>query len=314
MIHVVDTDTHGGAEVYVERLAAHTGGEVAALGRSVPGPRSKTDVVALLRLARALKRHDLVHVNANEPANARYAMAAAWLARVPYVVTLHSPGAMRGTLVALYRRAAGVIAVSREIADVVATAGVQAQVIPNGVPLPEPVAPRRRERRVVGTLGRLVHEKGIDVLLAATRDLDVDVEIGGDGPLREELERDARATFHGRVDAEEFLRGLDVFVLASRTEGLPFALLEAMALGLPCVATAVGDVPEALGGVGVLVPPDDVDALREAIRTIDPALGAAARRRVEERYSESVMLGATDAVFSRARRRRRAARPRRSGR
>lgn len=313
MIHVVETDVHGGAEVYVERLAAHTGGEVAALGRTLPGPKGKADVLGLLRLAWALRRHDLVHVNANEPANARYAMAAARLARVPYVVTLHTPGTMRGTLVALYRRAAAVIAVSQEIAGILAAAGIDAEVIPNGVPLPEPVVPTG-ERRVVGTLGRLVPEKGIDVLLAATRDLDVEVRIGGDGPLREELERDARATFAGRVDAEEFLRGLDVFVLASRTEGLPFALLEAMALGLPCVATSVGDVPEALRGAGALVPPDDVDALREAIRTVDPALGAKARQRVEERYSESVMLGATGAVFSRARRRRRAARAPRSGR
>ena len=310
MIHVVDTDVHGGAEVYVERLAAHTGGAVACLGRDLPSPRGKTDVLALLRLARALRRHDLVHVNANEPANARYAMAAAWLARVPYVVTLHTPGAMRGTLVALYRRAAAVIAVSREIADVVATAGVRAEVIPNGVPLPAPVTPSWRARKVVGTLARLVPEKGIDVLLAATRDLDVEVQVGGEGPLRATLEAAGGATFRGQVDAEAFLRGLDVFVLASRTEGLPFALLEAMALGLPCVATTVGDVPDALGGVGVLVPPDDVDALREAIRNVDPSLGAKASRRVEERYSAEVMLAATGAVLERARRRRAARAPR----
>jgi glycosyltransferase involved in cell wall biosynthesis len=325
--YVTEADASGGAEVYVARLAAAFESDVVSAGplpeatrallrdvpvREVARVSGKKDVLRLLAFARALRGAGVVHVNANEPANNRYAMAAALLARVPYVVTLHAPGALSGdaqdaVLARLYRGAAAVIGVSQETAALVTESfGADAVVIPNGVALPPPVARDTAGRVRVGYLGRLSPEKGIDVLLAATRDLDVDVEVAGDGPLAGDVAA-SHANSHGAVaDPAAFLAGIDVFVLASRTEGLPFALLEAMASGLPCVATAVGDVPEALDGVGIVVAPDDPVALRAAIDVLarDPLrrkeLGAAARARVEERYAEAVMLDRTAAVYAAA--------------
>ena len=104
----------------------------------------------------------------------------------------------------------------------------------------------------IGTLGRLVHQKGLDVLLAAlpivlaTRSVEVD--IAGDGALRDELERAASGlpiAFRGRIDGPhavaEYLRSLDIYIMPSRYEGLPNAMLEALSCGVPVVAT---DAPE----------------------------------------------------------------------
>jgi glycosyltransferase involved in cell wall biosynthesis len=99
------------------------------------------------------------------------------------------------------------------------------------------------------------------------------------------------------------LESLDIFCLPSRWEGLPFALLEAMMAGLPCVAARVGDVPEALGAAGALVPPDDLESLIEAVRDLvrSPArrreLGAAAHARAVERYSVDRMVAETADVY-----------------
>jgi glycosyltransferase involved in cell wall biosynthesis len=321
--YVVEADVSGGAEAYVARLAAAFGGDIVSAGPPPPGlrateaprPRGKGDVGALLGLARALRGADLVHVNASEPANNRYGMAAALLARVPYVVTLHSPSGLAGgaqdrVLRRLYGGARAVIAVSQETAGLLREGlGVTASVIPNGVELPPALARRPHARPRVGTLGRLSGEKGVDVLLAAARGLDVEVHVAGDGPERAALQAGAGAnvTFHGQVpDPAAFLAGLDVFCLPSRVEGLPFALLEAMASGLAVVATRVGDVPEALGDAGLLVDPGNPVALREALAALarDPLrrndLGAAARARIAERYTAELMVERTAAVYAAA--------------
>jgi glycosyltransferase involved in cell wall biosynthesis len=120
--------------------------------------------------------------------------------------------------------------------------------------------------------------------------------IVGDGPDRTAVAAelgDAGELLGERDDVAEQLARADVFVLSSRSEGLPMAILEAMAAGLPVVATAVGGIPELVadGETGLLVPPGDADALAEALRRLvaDPELrrrlGDAARTRVEERFS-----------------------------
>jgi glycosyltransferase involved in cell wall biosynthesis len=109
-----------------------------------------------------------------------------------------------------------------------------------------------------------------------------------------------------RADVREVLAALDVFVLPSRTEGMSNALLEAMAMALPVVATAVGGTPEVIadGRSGLLVPPDDASALAAAIARVladaDLArrLGAAARQTVEERYGARSMVRRLEAVYA----------------
>ncbi|MCL6554424.1 MAG: glycosyltransferase [Firmicutes bacterium] len=145
----------------------------------------------------------------------------------------------------------------------------------------------------------------------------------GDGPLRAELEAFCgragltdRVTFLGaRDDVPAVLGAADLFVLASRWEGLPFAVLEAMCSGLPVVATRVGGIPEAVvdGETGLLVPPGDARALAEAIERLaaDPRLrgqmGAAGRRRAEACFTEARMLAENADVYARLLAARRAA-------
>jgi glycosyltransferase involved in cell wall biosynthesis len=128
----------------------------------------------------------------------------------------------------------------------------------------------------VGSLGRLVEQKGFDVLVDAVPYVhgkrDVEVVIAGDGELRADLERRANGlpvSFPGSVDGAgavaDYLRGLDLFVLPSRYEGLPNVVLEALACGVPVVATAVPGMVEATGSAARLVPPDDALALAEAV-------------------------------------------------
>jgi glycosyltransferase involved in cell wall biosynthesis len=145
-------------------------------------------------------------------------------------------------------------------------------------------------------VGNLHHRKGHAVLLQAFEKARLGhtsvLLLVGDGPLLAELETMARSLgIGGRVrflgrrrDVEDLLFASDVFVLPSLAEGLPMALLEAMARGLPCIASAVGGVPEALadGIDGHLVPPGDVDTLAARLASVEDAstrlqLGDAAR-------------------------------------
>ena len=157
--------------------------------------------------------------------------------------------------------------------------------------------------------------KGYDVLVEAARRVQgrdtgaagFEVVVAGEGPERRRLEQAARGTpvrFVGPVeDPTAFLRELDAFVLSSRDEGLPLALLEAMAAGLPCLATDVGDVREALGGVGLVVPHGDADALADGLAALvrDEAgrrtWGSQARSRVADHYSATATSRSTAAVY-----------------
>ena len=153
--------------------------------------------------------------------------------------------------------------------------------------------------RVVGTVGRLAFQKAPEHFVRALAGLGRSNVFGvwiGDGPLRAKTERLAgrcglsgRILFTGeRADVEALLPGLDVFAMASRYEGLPCAIVEAMGAGLPVVATAVNSVPNVViaGETGLLVPPGRPELLGRAIGYLidHPAeaarLGAAGRDRL----------------------------------
>ncbi len=168
-------------------------------------------------------------------------------------------------------------------------------VIPNGIDLTayrsvDPEARRRLRAEwgvgsavlgvVVGRLEAVKNHGGIIEALAIARRAAPAVELAflGTGTLEEDLRRQCRTLgleeavrFLGyRPDIPDCLRAADFWLLGSTTEGLPISLLEAMAAGLPIVATAVGGIPEALGNppVGRLVAPGDQDALVDALTEI----------------------------------------------
>jgi glycosyltransferase involved in cell wall biosynthesis len=197
-------------------------------------------------------------------------------------------------------------------------------VIPNGVELPAgPLAPPEAARAelelpldglVVGAVTRLDPVKGVDGLIQALAAIDgVHLAVVGDGPERASLEAlagdlDVAERIHWaghRRDVPRLLPAFDLFVQPSLHEGMPNTILEAMAAGLPVVATAVGGTPEVVvdGVTGLLVPPRDPSGLTEAIASLlrDPGLrrtmGRAGRGRVAERFTVERMIEQTEKVY-----------------
>jgi glycosyltransferase involved in cell wall biosynthesis len=134
--------------------------------------------------------------------------------------------------------------------------------------------------RIIGTIGSLVVEKGHIYLLEAARQIldvvkDLKFLVIGDGPLRKPLEEKSEelgikkhVIFMGqRKDIPELLMAMDIFVLPSIKEGLPIALLEAMAAKRPVIATRVGAISKVIENkdIGILVEPKDIAGLRDAI-------------------------------------------------
>jgi glycosyltransferase involved in cell wall biosynthesis len=197
----------------------------------------------------------------------------------------------------------------------------------NGLDVPARVDDTRRVRIrealgfgpdsfVIGTTSRLIAAKGHrDLLQAAPGILSSFPQarflIVGDGPERHRLERAAdragirpAVVFTGhRTDIAGLLSAIDLHVTTSRDDGLPFATLEAMAAGVPVIATLVGGIPEAVGNAGVLVEPCHVGLLQRAILELidDPGRRAelvrAGRRHVRECFSTSAMIDRTEAAF-----------------
>ena len=172
---------------------------------------------------------------------------------------------------------------------------------------------------VVGTVGRLAAVKNHRMLIesagdAATKSSQrIVLVIVGDGPEKERLAAAAQAAppglrvvLAGAQRAEEWLPAFDVFALCSDSEGLPIALLEAMACGVPAIVTAVGAMPEVVGHgrAGILVPPQDRAALAREIAALcgdagrRSALADAALRRVQERHSAERMARDYEALYS----------------
>ncbi len=171
-----------------------------------------------------------------------------------------------------------------------------------------------------GTAGRLVPVKNHVGLIHAFNHVarqmaNCHLLIAGRGPLEkylkelvDELGLASQVHFLGyRTDIPEILKTLDVFVLPSRREGLPMALLEAMASGLPVVASRVGGIPEILEGcdAGMLVDPMDTDAL--ATKMLEMAhmpaeqlhkIGMLAKHHAVERFSAKAMVDGYDKIFS----------------
>ena len=204
------------------------------------------------------------------------------------------------------------VSISAAVTDELTRAGYdpsKVHAIPNGVPVPDPPWQRRtgwREAPRATFVGRLAPEKGLDTLLDAWPAVlssfpTARLTLVGEGPERPALEaRVARLGLAGAVempgvsdDPTQALRGADLFILPSREEGMSIALLEAMALGVPIVATSIPGNRRLLHEFkhGRLAPPDDPAALARVVTDqwshFDRAfhMTRAARRRVQEEFS-----------------------------
>ena len=275
------------------------------------------------------------HAHLSWPLACKFGLIAARVRRVPAIVATAQlfVEALVNRSVRWQQRlvSAGVhryFAVSRDVAGRLASSfGIPAaklRVVYNGIdpgPFDAPVSPVLRaeltggtSRAVVLTSARLAAQKGLDTLLAAAALVpDAVFVIAGDGPDRAVLETRARGLgiaervrFLGpRPDVPQLLAVADLFVLPSLFEGLPLAVLEAMAAAKPVVASRIGGTDEAVveSVTGLLVPPSDPGALAGAIRTVlaDPQLalrlGAAGRARVIETFSAERMVQAVEASY-----------------
>lgn len=256
---------------------------------TVLGMRGVKDALTVARLSNLMRRFrpDVVH------SHLEVADAIAWAASVPFcrlrrVSTVHNVG--RG---ALRRHFAGRMAWQFVLCRFDAVSAVshavlqhlpflpQARVVPPSVVrLSDPPLDREKARQALGVdsdtklvlaVGRLTKVKGFDVLAQAAAQLrtpDVKVMVIGEGPEREALFQSSHLGLLGeKAQAERFLSAADILVNASRSEGFPQILLQALAAEVPVVATRVGGTSEIIRHeeCGLLVPPDDADTLAAAI-------------------------------------------------
>jgi glycosyltransferase involved in cell wall biosynthesis len=257
---------------------------------------------------------------------------AARRARAPTVSTVHGfvGGELRNRVyewcdIRALTRFGGVVAVSRPLADRLVSSGVSSSrlhLIPNAHESARPPLDRTEARQLLGLprngwiagwVGRLSHEKGPDVFLEAlARAPEWEASLLGSGPQESSLRSQAdalgiatRLKWHGMVpDAGSLLRAFDAVVLSSRTEGTPVVLLEAMAAGVPVVATAVGGVPDVVSDRdALLVPPEQPALLARALQAIRAdseatiTRVAAARARLESAYALEPWLDRYEAVY-----------------
>jgi glycosyltransferase involved in cell wall biosynthesis len=331
-----------GHEIVVAGPLAHRAGELEArvepieLVRSVAPRADAAAVAAMARLVRRV-RPDLVHAHSSK-AGAIARLARAAYPRTPVVYTPHGY-AFAGSFAdererRVYRELERALAplatvvlcvceAERRLAAAVGRAD-RTRVVHNGVDphrraSPDPGLIGAADDPVIGVLALLRPGKGIETLIEAMPEVvrghaGVRLAIAGDGPERAALEALAAARgvagsvrFLGEVAAAgRFLDSIDVFVSASWAESFPYTVLEAMAAGLPVVATEVGGTAEAVddGTTGFVVPPRDPHALALGIGSVlsrvdrGAGLGDAGRRRVEQRFTQSQMVAGTAAVYA----------------
>ena len=292
--------------------------------------RARKALQAVLGIARAasllaLRRVDLVYLHASSGFSLRRKAFVAMIARLsrrPYVVHVHAgtfdeyyaraPRWERGLMQRTLSGAALVIALSPSWERrVQALAPCRTTAIPNMVRIPpEPASLDASPARIV-SLGRLGDPKGSSTLVRALAQLGgrhagTRLVLAGDGdraPIEAEARRlgvGDRVELPGWIGPDECARSLlaaSVFALPSRDEGLPMALLEAMAYGLPAVVSPVGGIPDVFqeGRHGYFVQPDDPDTLADRLRELleNPELartmGAQARADARTRFDVDVV-------------------------
>jgi glycosyltransferase involved in cell wall biosynthesis len=283
------------------------------------------DPLLLARLVRRL-RADVVHTHLVHAD--LYGGLAAAVRRTPLVSTKHNDdrfrlGPFRHVERGLARLASRIVTITDALRvftiERVGIPAAKVETIHYGLDdLPEPWGenppdPVPQAARVALAVSRLTPQKGIDVAVRALPLLpeDVVLVVLGEGPeraglesLARELDVASRLFLLGRVpDVRGWLLRAEAFVHPARWEGFGLAVLEAMLAGLPVVASDVSSLPELVvhGETGLLVPPDEPQALAAAIsRALEDRsrLGAAGRTRAQAEFSVERMVAATAALYS----------------
>jgi glycosyltransferase involved in cell wall biosynthesis len=296
----------------------------------------RKDLSASRALRRIIREDGYSLVHAHSAKAGVVGRVASRLAGVPSVYTPHAwsflvaeRGFERQVYVAIERLLAPftsyIICVSSgelELGQRVVGLGVdKLRLVPNGVAVPPPSRTRGAEEElVVGSVCRLTRQKGIIYLVRAAeavrreRGGAVRFSVAGNGPdlepLKAEIDRLGLRDGFDFVGALEepwkYLCSLDVFVLPSLWEGMPFALLEAMGTGLPVVASDVGGVRDVIprNAFGTVVPPANADALKVAILhyvdhpELRRSVGAAARQRILHEFGRERMVEGNLGVYA----------------
>jgi glycosyltransferase involved in cell wall biosynthesis len=192
------------------------------------------------------------------------------------------------------------------------------EVIHNGIELTPVEKMPSKSTFTIGTVGRLDEVKGHDYLISAAHKLisereDIEFQIIGFGPLEKRLKETVanlglthKIHFLGfRTDAKKLIAGLDIFVLSSLHEGIPYVLLEAMASQKPVVCTNVGGIPEVVTHQqdGILVQPKDPNGLCHAIKELLSKrdymefVGINARQKIDKQFSSELMAEKTHSLY-----------------
>jgi glycosyltransferase involved in cell wall biosynthesis len=245
--------------------------------------------------------------------------AAAALAHGPVMATVVGWGQQKQIWqkqmdVEILDRCAMVTAVSQAMTAELLASGLQRStvaLIRNGVQLGLLSHRRwaRGERVRIGCMAHLIHRKGVDILLKAlplvSSPSPLELMIAGEGEAERDLKQLAttlppgiQIRWLGELPVSDFFPEIDMLVVPSRSDALPLILLQAMAWGLPIVATSVGGIPEAIndGIEGLLVQPDVPSELASAISryAVDPEMASrcasGARRRAEREFSADAMI------------------------
>lgn len=272
----------------------------------------------LLRLVKVIRKSKLNVVHTHMYQSNLYGTIAAQLAAVPVVVTSeHGENPWKNNFHHVIERqiisriadirfcvSPRIMKIRREVDRI---PGNKLKVVPNATVLPEfCYRPTGTDAPVIASVGRLIDAKDYPVLLKAAailkeRGYKFSVQIAGDGPERADLERQISkldlgeiVRLHGLVtDTTEFYKSADIYVISSKREGLPIALLEAMSFGIPTVATDVGAIAEVVrhNMGGLIVAPGSPEQLADALeKVIDSeelriSLSKGGRARIEEDFS-----------------------------
>lgn len=290
----------------------------------------------LLFLINLIKKRGIQLIHTNLLVSSIYGWIAAKLLKLPVVITIHGENIFNlqhgGNIFPfIVRHSDSLIAVSYQLRAYIDEYRKikNAKVVYNGIDTDRFNGNLSRTKvraglgllpddLVIGTVGGLRPAKNHSVLFSAFKKVKevnsrIKLMIVGDGPLFESLRSLVRSLkleesvlFTGeRRDIPELLTVMDIFVLPSLFEGLPISLIEAMASGLPVVASRVGGIPEVIEkNNGILVQPDDTEGLKDALLTLlndeetRIAMGKENRKRVKAHFSLSKMTAEYESVYA----------------